>query len=95
MLITCHNLNKQVPTDMAFIQGRARAETMRAEDVLHDLGAISMIGSDSQGVGRAAESAATFVLQLASVDGVRVWGRLPGRWRRQMIISASSVICRR
>ena len=41
MLITCHNLNKSVPTDMAFIQGRARAETMRAEDVLHDVGAIS------------------------------------------------------
>src|SRR3546814_13978785 len=57
MLITCHNLNKSVPTDMAFIQGRARAETMRAEDVLHDIGAISPIGSDSQGGGLAAESA--------------------------------------
>jgi urease subunit alpha len=75
MLITCHNLNKQVPTDMAFIQGRARAETMRAEDVLHDIGAISMIGSDSQGVGRAAESAQRS-FQLAAVNKVR-FGRLP------------------
>lgn len=75
MLITCHNLNKNVPTDMAFIQGRARAETMRAEDVLHDLGAISMIGSDSQGVGRAAESAQR-AFQLAAVNKMR-FGRLP------------------
>ena len=70
MLITCHNLNKSVPTDIAFIQGRARAETMRAEDVLHDMGAISMIGSDSQGVGRAAESAQR-AFQLAAVNKVR------------------------
>tara|TARA_A100001015_G_scaffold235067_1_gene266745 strand:- start:1108 stop:2817 length:1710 start_codon:yes stop_codon:yes gene_type:complete len=75
MLITCHNLNKQVPTDIAFIQGRARAETMRAEDVLHDMGAISMIGSDSQGVGRAAESAQR-AFQLAAVNKVR-YGALP------------------
>ena len=76
MLITCHNLNKSVPTDMAFIQGRARAETMRAEDVLHDVGAISMIGSDSQGVGRAAESAQR-AFQLAAVNKIR-FGRLGG-----------------
>ncbi|GAB5469395.1 MAG: urease subunit alpha [Rhodospirillales bacterium] len=75
MLITCHNLNKSVPTDIAFIQGRARAETMRAEDVLHDRGAISMIGSDSQGVGRAAESAQRS-FQLAAVNKVR-FGALP------------------
>ena len=75
MLITCHNLNKQVPTDIAFIQGRARAETMRAEDVLHDMGAISMIGADSQGVGRAAESAQR-AFQLAAVSKVRS-GPLP------------------
>ena len=75
MLITCHNLNKAVPSDMAFIQGRARAETMRAEDALHDMGAISMIGSDSQGVGRAAESAQR-AFQLAAVNKVR-FGHLP------------------
>lgn len=76
MLITCHNLNKSVPTDIAFIQGRARAETMRAEDVLHDMGAISMIGSDSQGVGRAAESAQRS-FQLAAASKIR-YGSLPG-----------------
>lgn len=75
MLITCHNLNRNVPTDMAFIQGRARSETMRAEDTLHDVGAISMIGSDSQGVGRAAESAQR-AFQLAAVNKVRR-GKLP------------------
>lgn len=76
MLITCHNLNKSVPTDIAFIQGRARAETMRAEDVLHDMGAISMIGSDSQGVGRAAESAQRS-FQLAAASKIR-YGSLLG-----------------
>ncbi len=40
MLITCHNLNKSVPTDMAFIQGRAERRRCGAEDVLHDMGAI-------------------------------------------------------
>jgi urease subunit alpha len=74
MLITCHNLNKSVPTDIAFIQGRARAETMRAEDALHDMGAISMIGADSQGVGRAAESAQRS-FQMAAANKVR-FGRL-------------------
>jgi len=74
MLVTCHNLNKEVPSDMAFIQGRARVETMRAEDVLHDLGAISVMGSDSQGVGRAAESAQR-CFQLAAVNKVR-FGKL-------------------
>jgi urease subunit alpha len=60
---------------MAFVQGRVRAETMRAEDVLHDVGAISMIGSDSQGVGRAAESAQRS-FQLAALNKAR-FGRLP------------------
>jgi urease alpha subunit len=41
MLFTAHNLNKAVPTDLAFIHGRVRAETMRAEDVLHDVGVFS------------------------------------------------------
>jgi urease subunit alpha len=75
IIITVFNLNRAVPTDMAFVQGRVRAETMRAEDVLHDVGAISMMGSDSQGVGRAAESAQR-AFQLAAVNKVR-FGRLP------------------
>ena len=74
MIITCHNLNRNVPTDIAFALGRARAETMRAEDVMHDIGAISMMGADSQGMGRAPESAQR-AFQLAAVNKVR-FGRL-------------------
>jgi urease subunit alpha len=75
IIITVHNLNRAVPTDMAFVQARVRAETMRAEDVLHDVGAFSIMGSDSQGVGRAAESAQRS-FQLAAANKVR-FGRLP------------------
>ena len=89
MLITCHNLNKNVPTDIAFIQGRARAETMRAEDVLHDRGAISMIGSDSQGVGRAAESAQRS-FQLAAANKVR-FGALPEDPSETTIFASSAI----
>jgi urease subunit alpha len=56
MLIVCHHLNPNVPEDLAFAESRIRATTMAAEDVLHDLGAISMIGSDSQAMGRVGET---------------------------------------
>jgi urease subunit alpha len=56
MLIVCHHLNPRVPEDLAFAESRIRATTIAAEDVLHDLGAISMIGSDSQAMGRAGET---------------------------------------
>ena len=55
MLMVCHHLNPQVPEDVAFAESRIRPETMGAEDVLHDLGAISMITSDSQAMGRVGE----------------------------------------
>ncbi|GIF13245.1 urease subunit alpha [Actinoplanes teichomyceticus] len=55
MLMVCHHLNSAVPEDLAFAESRIRPSTMAAEDVLHDLGAISMIGSDSQAMGRAGE----------------------------------------
>jgi urease subunit alpha len=55
MLMVCHHLNSQVPEDVAFAESRIRPETMAAEDVLHDLGAISMISSDSQAMGRVGE----------------------------------------
>jgi urease subunit alpha len=55
MLMVCHHLNPTVPEDLAFAESRIRPSTMAAEDVLHDLGAISMIGSDSQAMGRAGE----------------------------------------
>jgi len=65
MIMTCHHLNPLVPEDVAFAESRIRAETIAAEDVLHDLGAISMLGSDSQGMGRIGETV-TRVWQLAA-----------------------------
>ncbi len=55
MLMVCHHLNPQVPEDVAFAESRIRAETIAAEDILHDMGAISMISSDSQAMGRVGE----------------------------------------
>lgn len=58
MVMVCHHLNPRVPEDVAFAESRIRRETIAAEDVLHDIGAISAIGSDSQGMGRIGESIA-------------------------------------
>ncbi len=52
MTMVCHHLNPANPEDVAFAESRIRAQTIAAEDVLHDIGAISMLGSDSQGMGR-------------------------------------------
>ncbi len=55
MLMVCHHLSPRVPEDVAFADSRIRPETIAAEDVLHDLGAISMMSSDSQAMGRVGE----------------------------------------
>ncbi len=55
MLMVCHHLNPAIPEDLAFAESRIRAETIAAEDVLHDLGAISMMSSDAQAMGRIGE----------------------------------------
>jgi len=55
MLMVCHHLNSQVPEDVAFAESRIRPETIAAEDILHDLGVLSMISSDSQAMGRVGE----------------------------------------
>ncbi|KAB8304756.1 hypothetical protein EYC80_004109 [Monilinia laxa] len=55
MLMVCHHLSKNIPEDVAFAESRIRAETIAAEDILHDLGAISMMSSDSQAMGRCGE----------------------------------------
>ena len=55
MLMVCHHLNPAVPEDLAFAESRIRPSTIAAEDILHDMGAISMIGSDSQAMGRIGE----------------------------------------
>ena len=55
MLMVCHHLDKTIPEDVAFAESRIRQETIAAEDILHDLGAFSMIASDSQAMGRVGE----------------------------------------
>lgn len=55
MLMVCHHLDKSIPEDVAFAESRIRKETIAAEDILHDLGAFSMIASDSQAMGRVGE----------------------------------------
>ncbi|RJT07464.1 urease subunit alpha [Halococcus sp. IIIV-5B] len=55
MTMVCHHLNPDVPEDVAFAESRIRAETIGAEDVLHDMGAVSMMTTDSQAMGRMAE----------------------------------------
>ena len=55
MLMVCHHLDTKIPEDIAFAESRIRKETIAAEDILHDLGAFSMIASDSQAMGRVGE----------------------------------------
>ncbi|MGN0650426.1 MAG: urease subunit alpha [Oscillospiraceae bacterium] len=75
MIMTCHHLNPRVPEDVAFADSRIRGQTIAAEDVLHDIGAISMLGSDSQGMGRVGESILR-TWQLAAKNKMQR-GRLP------------------
>ena len=57
MLMVCHHLDKSIPEDVAFAESRIRRETIAAEDILHDMGAMSIIASDSQAMGRVGEVA--------------------------------------
>jgi urease subunit alpha len=57
MLMVCHHLDPSIPEDIAFAESRIRKETIAAEDILHDIGAFSMISSDSQAMGRVGEVA--------------------------------------
>jgi urease subunit alpha len=75
MAMIAHNLNYNTPEDLLFGEARVRAGTVAAEDFLHDMGAISIFGTDTQGMGRLAENVAK-CWQLASVMKERV-GRLP------------------
>jgi urease subunit alpha len=76
MLMVCHHLDRNIPEDVAFAESRIRGETIAAEDILHDLGAISMIASDSQAMGRVGEVVAR-TWQTAHKMRVQR-GRLPG-----------------
>jgi urease subunit alpha len=75
MVMICHHLNPRVPEDVAFAESRIRSQTIAAEDVLHDMGAISVIGSDSQGMGRIGETIARSWQVAAHMKGER--GSLP------------------
>jgi urease subunit alpha len=76
MLMVCHHLDPQIPEDLAFAESRIRAETIAAEDVLHDLGAISMMSSDSQAMGRMGE---VIIRTWQTADKMkRQRGALPG-----------------
>ena len=80
MTMVCHHLSPSIPEDVAFAESRIRAQTIAAEDILHDMGAISMLGSDSQGMGRIGEVICR-TWQLASkMKDQR--GRLPGETTR-------------
>jgi urease subunit alpha len=76
MLMVCHHLKPSIPEDLAFAESRIRPSTIAAEDVLHDLGAISIIGSDSQAMGRIGEVVLR-TWQTAHVMKLRR-GALPG-----------------
>lgn len=86
MLMVCHHLNPAVPEDLAFADSRIRPSTIAAEDILHDLGAISMIGSDSQAMGRIGEvvlrtwqTAHVMKLRRGSLEGDGVADNLRAR----------------
>ncbi len=81
MLMVCHHLDPNLPEDVAFAESRIRGETIAAEDILHDLGAISMMSSDIQAMGRIGE-VITRTWQTAD-KMKRQRGRLPERNRRQ------------
>ncbi|MCY1640992.1 urease subunit alpha [Methylorubrum sp. SL192] len=76
MVMVCHNLSPKIPTDVAFAESRVRAETIAAENVLHDLGAISILSSDSQAMGRVGENWAR-TIQTAHLMKARL-GAYPG-----------------
>ena len=89
MLMVCHHLDPSIPEDVAFAESRIRRETIAAEDILHDLGAFSMISSDSQAMGRVGE-VITRTWQTAHKMRVQrgIWKATPP----STTISASSVI---
>ncbi|MGR3701310.1 MAG: urease subunit alpha [Paracoccaceae bacterium] len=75
MLMVCHHLDKSIPEDVAFAESRIRRETIAAEDILHDMGAFSIIASDSQAMGRVGE---VIIRTWQTADKMRKQrGRLP------------------
>ena len=76
MLMVCHHLDSSIPEDLAFAESRIRKETIAAEDILHDIGALSMMSSDSQAMGRVGE---VIIRTWQTADKMkRQRGHLPG-----------------
>ena len=76
MLMVCHHLSPSIPEDLAFAESRIRKETIAAEDILHDIGALSMMSSDSQAMGRVGE---VIIRTWQTADKMkRQRGQLPG-----------------
>ena len=82
MLMVCHHLDAAIPEDLAFAESRIRKETIAAEDILHDLGALSMMSSDSQAMGRIGEVIIR-TWQTAAQDEGAARRAARGRGRRQ------------
>ena len=75
MIMVCHHLNPDIPSDVAFAESRIRAETIAAENVLHDIGVISMMSSDSQAMGRIGEC---WLRAIQTADAMKTGrGKLP------------------
>jgi urease subunit alpha len=75
MIMVCHNLNPTIPSDVAFAESRVRSETIAAENVLHDMGVISMFSSDSQAMGRVGEN---WLRAIQTADAMKKGrGKLP------------------
>ena len=88
MLMVCHHLDPRIPEDVAFAESRIRKETIAAEDILHDLGAFSMMSSDSQAMGRVGE---VIIRTWQTADKMKQQrGRAAGGDAATTTISASS-----
>ncbi len=75
MIMVCHNLNPNIPSDVAFAESRVRPETQSAENILHDMGVLSMVSSDSQAMGRVGESFMRTFQMASTMKAAR--GKLP------------------
>ena len=92
MLMVCHHLDPRIPEDVAFAESRIRRETIAAEDILHDLGAFSMMSSDSQAMGRVGE---VIIRTWQTADKMkRQRGALPERRASATTISGPSATSR-
>ena len=91
MLMVCHHLDQSIPEDLAFAESRIRKETIAAEDILHDLGALSMMSSDSQAMGRVGE---VIIRTWQTADKMKRQRGRPRRRRPPQRQCARQALCR-